>query len=140
MKVYDIFLDFLRTKGLKMTKQRETVLSVLVKSDRHLSVDELYDLVKTLDSSVSHTTVFRTAKLLVEADIASTIDFGDRISRFEITYGHHHHDHLVCVQCGKYIEAEDDDLGTLQKALEEKYGFKMLRQKVKILGLCKNCQ
>lgn len=140
MKVYDVFLDFLRTKSLKMTKQREIVLSALVKSDKHLSVDELYDEVKKVDDSIGHATVFRTAKLLVEAKIATTIDFGDRITRFEVTYGHSHHDHLVCVNCGKFIEAEEEDLSELQASLEKKYGFKMLRQKIKVLGLCKDCQ
>ena len=140
MKAYDVFLDFLQTKNLKMTNQRKVILTILLKSNKHLSIEELYNNVKMVDSSIGHATVFRTMKLLVEAEIASTIDFGDRITRYEITYGHAHHDHLVCVSCGKFIETENGELSELQHKLQENYNFTMLRHKIQILGICEECK
>ncbi len=139
MKAYDVFLDFLQTKNLKMTNQRGVILTTMLKSGKHLSTDEIYQKVRSVDASIGHATVFRTVKLLVEAEIASTIDFGDRITRYQITYGHTHHDHLVCVSCGKFIEADNGELAELQQKLKESYNFTMLRHKIKILGICEDC-
>ena len=136
----DIFIAFLRGKNLPFTKQREEILLCFLRTDKHLSVEELYSLASKKDPKLGQTTVFRTLKLLCEADIAREVDFGDRIKRYEVKYGHEHHDHLVCTKCGKFIEAVDDRIEELQEKLCKKFGFTSKSHRLEIFGVCKKCK
>lgn len=137
---YFIFEDYLRSKGLKLTNQRRIILDVFLKTGKHLSVEDLYQLVKKKDSTVGQTTVFRTLKLLCETGIAGEVDFGERRMRYELKYGHEHHDHLVCLKCGQYIEAMDPKIEKLQEKLCERFGFVPQKHRMEIFGVCKACQ
>lgn len=136
----DIFVDFLRMKNLQLTKQREEILRIFLKTDRHLSVEELYNIVKKKDKSVGQTTVFRTLKLLGAADLVKEVNFIDKITRYEIKYGHQHHDHLVCTKCGKFIEAMNPEIEKLQDRLCKKFNFSPTGHKMDIFGICKRCK
>ena len=136
----DIFIAFLRGRDLPLTKQREEILLSFLDTDKHLSVEELYSLVKKKDPKVGQTTVFRTLKLLCEADIAREVDFGDRVKRYEVKHGHEHHDHLVCTKCGKFIEAVDERIEELQEKLCKKFGFTSKSHRLEIFGVCKKCK
>ncbi|NQT95717.1 MAG: transcriptional repressor [Candidatus Omnitrophica bacterium] len=139
-KEVSLFIDFLKTKGLKLTKQREYILDVFLATERHLSVEDLYNIVKKKDSSIGQATVFRTLKLLCEADIAQEVDLGDKRIRYEHKYGHGHHDHLVYIKCGKFIEVVDTGIERLQDKLCKRVGFLPKRHKMDIFGTCKQCQ
>jgi Fur family transcriptional regulator, ferric uptake regulator len=139
-KAIDVFINFLKEKGLHLTHQREEVLRVFLAADKHLSVEELYRLVKKKNSKVGQTTVFRTLKLLCEADLAQEIDFGDRIVRYEVKHKHGHHDHLICMECGKFIEAVDKRIEDLQDKLCKKFGFTPKKHRLEIFGICKQCK
>ena len=105
-----------------------------------MSVEDLYYLVKEKDSSIGQATVFRTLKLLCEADIAKEVNFGDKKARYEHKFGHEHHDHLVCVECGKLIEAMEPGIEKLQKDLCKKFDFQPKEHKMEIFGICKQCK
>lgn len=139
-KEIEIFIDFLKDKGLKLTPQREKVLAIFLDKEKHFTVEDLYNLTKKKDSSIGQATVFRTLKLLVEAGIAAEVDFGDKKTRYEHKYGHKHHDHIICTECGKLIEAMDPKIEKLQEKLCEKFSFKPLSHKLKIFGICQQCQ
>ena len=139
-KAIDIFIDFLRDKNLQLTKQREEILRCFLSTDKHLSVEELYSLVRKKDPKVGQTTVFRTLKRFGEADIAKEVDFGDGVKRYEVKYGHEHHDHLVCTKCGKFIEAVDGRIEELQEKLCKKFGFISKSHRLEIFGICKKCK
>jgi Fur family transcriptional regulator, ferric uptake regulator len=134
------FEEILKEKGLKLTNQRRDVLKVFLASGRHLTVEELYNLVKAKRPGIGQATVFRTLKLLVSADLAKKIILGDNKTRFELTYGVEHHDHLVCLKCGKFIEAVDPAIENLQKKLCKKFGFSPHMHSLQIFGYCKNCR
>ena len=95
---------YLEEHSLKHTKQREAILEVFLEATGHITSDELYTSVRDLHPNIGYTTVYRTMKLLCEAGLASERHFDDGITRYEIA--HEHHDHLVCVKCGKIIEFE----------------------------------
>jgi len=135
-----VFVDYLRKKHLKLTDQRNTILNVFLKTERHLSVDDLYDIVRKKDSSIGHATVFRTLKLLSEAGIAKEVNLGDGKTRYEHKYDHEHHDHLVCLECGKFIEAVDSKIEKLQEELCKRHGFVPQQHKMEIFGICKKCR
>lgn len=138
--VHFIFEDHLRTQGLKLTNQRKVILDIFLKTQRHVSVEELYLLVKKQDPAIGQTTVFRTLKLLCEVGLAGEVDFGDRSLRYEMRYGHEHHDHLVCVECGSYIEAMDPRIEQLQDTLCARFGFIPQKHRMEIYGVCRDCQ
>jgi len=134
-----IFEKYLLTKNLKLTQQRKEVLRFFLKSERHLSVEELYDIIKKKNPTIGHTTVFRTLKLLCDADIAREVNFADKIIRYEHKYGHEHHDHLICLKCGKFVEAMDPKIEELQIKLCEQFGFIPIKHRMEIFGLCQKC-
>jgi len=135
-----IFTNFLKKKNLKSTKQRQEILNVFLKSKRHLSVEDLYNIVKKNDPGIGQATVFRVLKLLCESGLAKEVKLGDKKTRFELKYGHQHHDHLVCVNCGKFIEVLDPRIEDLQEKLCQRFGFSPKRHRMEIFGTCKKCR
>lgn len=136
----EIFIDFLKKKNLKLTDQREEILNCFLKTERHLSVEALYSIVKAKAPNIGQATVFRTLKLLCQAGLAGEVDFGDKKMRYEHKYGHQHHDHLVCVKCGKFIEVAEPEIERLQNNLCKKREFSAQRHKLEIFGICKQCR
>ena len=136
----EVFVAFLKKKSLKLTKQREEILTCFVKTNKHLSIEDLYNIVKAKDSNIGQATVFRTLKLLCDANIARPVYFGDKKIRYELKYGHEHHDHLVCVKCGRSIEVVDPQIERLQDKLCKKFGFLSDKHTLQIFGICKQCK
>ena len=131
---------YLREENLKTTSQRELILKVFLKTTEHVSAEELYELVKKEDPSVGLSTVFRTLKIFYEAGLAREVDFGDKILRYEHSYGREHHDHLICTSCGSYIEAMDPEIERLQDELCKKFEFVPKTHRLEIFGLCRKCR
>ncbi len=138
-KEIEILEKFISDKGLRYTPQREEILKVFLSVERHLSLDELYKIVRKKNPGIGYVTVYRTMKLLAEAGLCNEVDFGDGISRFEHLYGHEHNDHLVCVKCGKYEEATKPEIEKLQDELAKERRFIPLRHKLQIFGICRKC-
>jgi Fur family ferric uptake transcriptional regulator len=139
-KEYTIFLNFLKARGLKLTKQRERILDCFLKTEKHITTEGLYNIVRKKDSSIGQATVFRTLKLMAEADIANQTYLGDKTVKFEHKYGHKHHDHIICVKCSKLVEAMNPEIEKLQDNLCKKFGFIPLNHRLQIFGICKNCR
>ena len=135
-----IFIDYLKRKDLKLTDQRKIILDVFLKTDRHLSVEDLYNIAKKKDQDLGQATVFRTLKLLCEADIAKEVNLGDGKTRYEHKYGHERHYHLICLRCGRFIEAMDSKIERLQDSLCKRHGFLPQRHKMEMFGICKRCR
>ena len=138
-KEFEIFDEFIRSKALRHTPQREKILDVFLSTERHVSAEELYKLVKRKFQGIGYTTVYRTMKLFSECGLCGEIDFGDGVARFEHKYGHEHHDHLICVKCGKFIEVISPGIERLQDKLADKYRFTPIKHKLEIFGICSKC-
>lgn len=134
------FGDFLAEKGLRMTPQRGLILEVFLRSERHLSSEDLYNLVKKKDRSIGQATVYRTLKLLSESGIARGVDFGEGMTRYEHDFGHEHHDHLICERCRRSIEVMDPRIEDLQEKLAREHGFRITSHKLDIFGICSACR
>ncbi|MFN2393504.1 MAG: Fur family transcriptional regulator [Pyrinomonadaceae bacterium] len=139
-KEKQIFLEHIQKAGLRKTAQRDLILEIFLKTEEHLSSEDLYWLVQKQDPSVGHTTVYRTLKLLTEAGLAREVRFGDGKSYYEHHYNHEHHDHMICTECGKVIEFYSPELEALQDAMAEKFEFKLTHHSLRILGICSDCQ
>ncbi len=134
-----VFEQYLSKKNLKATHQRNLILETFLKTEKHLTHEELYEIVKKKDKSIGQTTVYRTLKLLVESDIAREVDFGDRIVRYEHKCCHIHHDHLICMHCKKTIEIVDSQIEELQESIAAKYGFVLVDHNMSLYGICNDC-
>jgi len=139
-KEKQIFLEHIQKAGLRKTAQRDLILEIFLKTEEHLSSEDLYWLVQKQDPTVGHTTVYRTLKLLTEAGLAREVRFGDGKSYYEHHYNHEHHDHMICTECGKVIEFFSPELEALQDAMAEKFEFKLTHHSLRILGVCSDCQ
>ncbi|MBF0541990.1 MAG: transcriptional repressor [Nitrospirae bacterium] len=138
--VTTIFTDFLAKKNLRMTNQRNLILKMFLSTEKHVSSDDLYSLIRKQDNTIGQATVYRTLKLLAEAEIATIVEFGDGVARYEHIYLHQHHDHLICEGCNIHIEVVDDDIERLQVRLAKKYGFTLTSHKMYLYGKCEKCQ
>lgn len=138
-KEIEILEKFIKEKGLRYTPQREEILRVFLSVEKHLSADELHNIVKKKYPGIGYVTVYRTMRLLSDAGLSAEVDFGDGITRFEHQYGHEHHDHLVCVKCGKYEEVIKLAIEKLQDELAKERRFIPLKHKLQIFGICAKC-
>jgi Fur family ferric uptake transcriptional regulator len=132
--------DYMARHGLRSTEQRRVVTEMFFSSQGHLSIEELLEQVRLEESKIGYATVYRTLKLLKECGLAYERHFGDGVSRYEVAWEDEHHDHLICVECEKIIEFENDNIEELQHKVASLYGFKLVRHKLELYGICPECQ
>jgi Fur family ferric uptake transcriptional regulator len=137
---FGIFKEHLRQQGLKSTAQRDDIARVFFESDRHISVEELYNAVKQVNQRIGYATVYRTVKLLTECGLAVERHFRDAEARYESVAEGHHHDHLICERCGKIVEFEEERIDVLQAEVARRFGFRYTGSKMELYGLCRDCQ
>lgn len=136
----EIFHEHIQKAGLKRTSQRDLILDVFLRTEKHLSSEDLYELVKQEDPGVGHTTVYRTLKLLVDAGLAREVRFGDGRTRYEHNYKHPHHDHMICTECSTTVEFFSAELEATQETIAAKYGFELTHHSLRIFGVCERCR
>lgn len=135
-----IFLDHMQRLGLRRTAQRDLILEIFLKTEEHLTSEDLYFLVHREDPSVGHTTVYRTLKLLTEAGLAREVRFGDNKTYYEHHFNHEHHDHMICTECGKVIEFFSQEIENLQDQMAANFGFLPTHHSLRLWGVCDECQ
>lgn len=132
--------EYMNKKGLRSTAQRRLVTDIFFQSSEHLSIEDLLAKVRRKDSRVGYATVYRTLKLLKESGLANERHFGDGVSRYEVAHEDQHHDHLICTECGKIVEFENDRIEELQDELAARHGFVLTRHKHELYGVCASCR
>jgi Fur family ferric uptake transcriptional regulator len=132
--------DYMDRHGLRSTAQRRLVTDVFLRAGGHLSIEDLWEKVRRRDPKVGYATVYRTLKLLRDSGLASERRFGDGVSRYEIAHEDEHHDHLICTECGRIVEFEDDRIEKLQDELAAKHGFALTRHRHELYGVCPDCK
>lgn len=132
----------LQEKDYRVTPQRQVILQAFLdNAERHLSAEEIYNLVKKEHPEIGLATVYRTLDLLAELEILQKMDFGDGRSRYEFNQADvHHHHHLICIRCGRVTEFDDDLLETLETVVSRKTDFRILDHQLKFYGICQRCR
>lgn len=133
----------LKKKGYKLTPQRRSIVDTIIDNEgKHLTAEEIYDKVKVSCPEIGLATVYRTILLLEELGVISRLDLNDGCSRYEIVHSNetHRHHHLICNNCHKVSEVQDDLLEELEADIEKQYKFKILDHSVKFYGICDECQ
>lgn len=139
-KEKEILLEHLQRAGLRRTGQRDLILETFLRTEEHLTSEDLYRLVQREDPTVGHTTVYRTLKLLTDAGLAREVRFGDNKTYYEHHYNHEHHDHMICTGCGKVIEFYSAEIEALQDQMADNFGFMPTHHSLRLWGLCSDCQ
>lgn len=135
-----LFREFIARKGLKTTRQRDTVLDCFLSSDHHMSTEDLYLKVRAKNPTIGFATVYRTLKLFAESGIAREIHFGDGQTRYEHVEEGEHHDHLICTRCGAVTEFENETIERLQAEVAEQFGFVVEKHRLELYGICPKCR
>ena len=136
----EIFRDHIQKAGLRRTAQRDLILEIFLRTEEHLTSEDLYFLVHREDQTVGHTTVYRTLKLLTEAGLAREVRFGDNKTYYEHHFNHEHHDHMICTECGTVLEFFSQQIENLQDKMAMKFGFRPTHHSLRMWGVCAECQ
>ena len=128
----------LRQQGCRLTPQRELIVEAIAHSGRHMTAEEVLEIVRQKTSAVNIATVYRTLDLLVEKGLATRTDLGEgRVVYATVRHGPHIH--LVCRRCGRVLEADASLLAPLTAALREEYHFCCDTGHLALYGLCEAC-
>lgn len=133
--------DPLQSKDLKHTRPREAVVQKILatKAGQHFSADQLWESLRQKDKRVSKATVYRTLNLLAQKKVVEEHDFGRGEKYYERMVERPHHDHLICVHCGRIIEFENPQIEHLQEKIARHEGFVISYHSHKLFGACSRC-
>ncbi len=132
-KELDILKRHLSKNGLKLTRQRENILTTFLKME-HVTADHMYRLLSRKDPHIGLATVYRTLKLLCETGLAQEQHFGTQ-TQFDNVAHKGHHDHLICTRCEKIIEFENCQIEALQEEVASRNGFTIHTHKLELYGI-----
>lgn len=135
------YKKYLAEHQLKFTKQRSLIIAEFLNAGGHVSVEDLFRIVKKKSKGVGLASVYRTVNSLVEAGLAMERKFLDKNSVYEIHEAGRHHDHLICMKCRKIFEFENEKIEELQKDVAASLGFTLQDHKLELYGYCQkvNC-
>ncbi len=133
------FRAFIKAEGLRKTPARETIIEEIFSIHDHFDVDELFLRLRNKKKRVSKASLYRTIPLLIASGLIREVYFENGHLHYEHIYGHKDHSHLRCNRCGRIIEFEDDEIGTLQKRIGKKYNFAVTVHRFELIGYCPQC-
>lgn len=137
VEALEAFSARLQEAGLKSTRQRDLIVERFFHLDKHISAEELLEDVRMRQPRIGYATVYRTLKLLVEQGFALPKDFGDGQTRFDPIHNQDpQHDHLICVDCRKIIEFNDDDLNARLHEIAASLNYTIRRKALELYAEC----
>lgn len=132
----------LRNVGLKVTLPRVKILEILEKQpedQRHLSAEQVYKILLSEDEEIGLATVYRVLTQFEAAGLVSRHHFEGGNSVFELDKGKHH-DHIMCMKCGKVDEFTDSVIEKRQVDIAEKLGYELTDHSLYLYGFCSACK
>ena len=130
----------LKKAGLKATLPRLKILDILESSEaRHMTAEDVYKALLESGEDVGLATVYRVLTQFEQAGLITRHHFEGGQSVFELDQGKHH-DHILCVKCGRVDEFLDPTIEERQKAIADRFGYTMTDHSLYIYGVCKACR
>ncbi len=131
----------LKEAGLKATLPRLKILEILEnsKEQRHMSAEEVYDLLRVQDEKIGLATIYRVLTQFEAAGLVTRHNFEGGHAVFELNEGQHH-DHILCVKCGRVDEFVDETIEKRQQDIASEHGFAITDHSLTIYGICGDCQ
>lgn len=128
---------FFASKGLRFTKQREALVSLIFRNDEHFRPEDLLPKFRKSDGAVSRATIYRTILLLVESGMLREISLGGGERLYDPNFiNSPYHNHLICVDCREIIEFEDANIDVMQNCITRRLGFTPTEKAIRIEGSC----
>ncbi len=136
----EVFTKYLNSKNLKVTKERKAVLEEIFQTKGHLEAEDLASNLRKKRKGASRATIYRTLDLLVESGIVRKVGLGHGHSHYELVLDHPHHEHMVCISCGRVIEFSDKAIEKALNRLCRKNKFELTAHRFEIYGYCERCK
>jgi Fur family ferric uptake transcriptional regulator len=140
MDSHSAYLESLRPAGSKRSSKRDFIVNVFLRQEGHLTADDLVDLIRREDQRISRATIYRTLQWMVDAGIARKVDFGEGRFRFEHSYRHPRHFHLICKTCNRSFEFLSSDIEALLEEVAAARNFTPRQSVLQIHGTCETCR
>ncbi len=137
LSLADQLLETLEEKGYRSTEPRRAVANAIAAQQRHFTAEELRDRL----SWVGRATIFRSLKILVEADVLCRVLLEDGNLHYqlrELSHGGHHH-HLLCVECGTSQDLMGCDIEDQLRQVSLAHQFQLSGHWLEVYGRCRNC-
>ena len=134
------FRKYMRDRNLPLTHQRQAIASALFFSDEHLSAEGIESALRDDGVRVGKATIYRTLDLLVRAALIAEHDFGDGFKRYEARGVTSHHEHLICLECGKVVEFSSERVERMNALIADEHAFRHHHHRLAIYGVCHACQ
>ncbi len=127
-----------RRAGLRWTGPRQEIVDAAFSTHEHFTAEDLLHMIRERnpDTGVHLATVYRTLQVLEEGDFVEGLDVDKGSRLFEHTFGHEHHDHVICEDCGRICEFHDETMEARKEAAARDLGFAMRRHSLRIFGTC----
>lgn len=132
-------LNYLKNNNLSVTKDRFRILKIIFNRDSHFKVADILRVIKKNNLDISRATLYRTIDIFLKAGLINKYVDADNVNFYEHTFGQKHHDHLICIKCGKVIEFHHEQLEKIKSNICEQYKFKHINHILKINGICDIC-
>ena len=136
----ELFRKYVQEKGLRWTKQRESILQVFLTSEKHLTLEDITLQAKKIYRTIDLSTVYRNMQILLKLGLAQEWKGTNDKTYFEHQYQHKHHDHMICEKCGSIVEFADPVIEELQERAAKQAGFMVTGHKLVIYGRCAKCR
>jgi len=133
------FREFLKSRNLRCTRERRLILEFMLSGKGHLDALDIHRRLIEQGYNVSRATVYRTLHLLTQSGQVEKVHLGETHQHYEKSTGYSHHDHLICVRCGRIIEFFDPDLEKKQANIYRKYRFHAISHNLQVFGICSEC-
>ena len=140
MDSHSAYVESLRPAGSKRSSKRDFIVNVFLRQEGHLTADDLVDLIRREDQRISRATIYRTLQWMVDAGIARKVDFGEGRFRFEHSYRHPRHFHLICKTCNRSFEFLSSDIEALLEEVAAARNFTPRQSVLQIHGTCETCR
>jgi Fur family transcriptional regulator, ferric uptake regulator len=131
-------LQSLRDRGYRITPQRELIIRIFQDAgDKHLSAEDVFDVLKDKEEQISLATTYRTLRMLVDMKILRELDFAETHKHYELLDENEPpHHHIICLNCNKTIEFEDEGINEMGRKIAEKYGVEVVDMQFQVFGNC----
>ncbi len=135
-----ILEEYILKKRFKSTKQRDVIFNEFFSLPKHVTVEELYERVKSKDPRIGYATVYRTLKLFKDCGLAFERNFGDGSTRYEpVLFEGEHHDHIICMECNRIMEFRSPEIEDYIRKIAGQYNFRLRNHKLELYGTCSDC-
>jgi Fur family ferric uptake transcriptional regulator len=134
------FVETHRPAGGRRSGKRDVIVRLFLEQQGHFSADELVALIRRADARISRATIYRTLQWMVEAGLARRVDFGGGRFRYEHSYRHPRHFHLICKRCQQSFEFLSSDIEGMVEEVAAARGFEPSQSVVQIYGTCEACR